>query len=228
LLACWLGAGAAIAQEKPAAMPDQAAPTTTESRIAATLEIGLPALAAAITGDFPRRIATINERVNCVNRRVLVFRVHANCDVDGFVERTGPVTLFGRGDRVYGAVPIYGAAEIRGANRFTERIARDTEARANLEVEARPQLRHDWSLELHISDGFHWNEAPYIHIMGRDISLAEYVEPRIREQLAHVRSRAIAAARRLDLPGKAATAWRRAFDPIKLADNPEVWLQVTP
>jgi hypothetical protein len=64
--------------------------------------------------------------------------------------------------------------------------------------------------------------------LGRDISLAAYVEPRIREQLAHVRTRAIAAARRLDLPDKAATAWRRAFDPIKLADNPEVWLQVTP
>jgi hypothetical protein len=228
LLAFWLGSGLAIAQEKPVGAPDPASPMTTQSRIAAAIEIGLPALAAAITADFPRKIATIDERVNCVNRRVLVFRVHANCDVDGFVERTGPVTLYGRGDRVYGAVPIYGAAEVRGANRFTERIARDTEARATLEVESRPQLRHDWSLELNISDSFHWNEAPYIHIMGRDISLAGYVEPRIREQLAHVRARAIAAARRLDLPGKAATAWRRAFDPIKLADNPEVWLQVTP
>jgi hypothetical protein len=228
LLACRLGAGPAIAQEKPVAMPDQASPMTTQSRLAATLEIGLPALASAITSDFPRRIATIDERVNCVHRRVFVFRVNANCDVDGYVERTGPVTLYGRSDRVYGAVPIYGAAEVRGANRFTSRIARDTEARVTMEIEAQPQLRRDWSLDLKVSDSFHWNEAPYIHILGRDISLAGYVEPRIREQLARVRARAIAAARRLDLPGKAATAWRRVLEPIKLADNPEVWLQVTP
>jgi Domain of unknown function (DUF4403) len=40
--------------------------------------------------------------------------------------------------------------------------------------------------------------------------------------------RALAAARRLDLHNKAATAWRHAFEPVELAENPEVWLQLTP
>ena len=34
--------------------------------------------------------------------------------------------------------------------------------------------------------------------------------------------------RRLDLRGKAAVAWQQAFEPIKLADEPQVWLQLTP
>jgi len=46
--------------------------------------------------------------------------------------------------------------------------------------------------------------------------------------LAKVRSRADAAARRIDLHGKAAAAWQRAFEPIKLADEPQVWLQLAP
>ena len=64
--------------------------------------------------------------------------------------------------------------------------------------------------------------------MGHEIPLAKYAEPRIRSQLAVVRSHALAAARRLDLHDKAATAWRHAFEPIQLSDSPAVWLQMTP
>ncbi len=218
----------AFAADKPPLAPDAVEPLTTSSRISATIEFGLPALASAIERDIPRRLVTIDERINCVNRRVLVLRVHANCDVSGFVDRSGAVSLYGRGDRVYGSVPIYGAVEGQGANRFTARIQGETEASATVEAEARPQLRRDWSLDLNFSDSFHWNKPPVLHVLGRDIPLAKYAEPRIRTQLSKIRSRALAAARRLDLQAKAATAWQRAFEPIKLADEPEVWLQLTP
>ena len=89
-------------------------------------------------------------------------------------------------------------------------------------------LNRDWSLDLNFSDGFRWSEPPVLHVMGREIPLANYAEPRIRSQLAVVRSHALAAARHLDLHDKAATAWRHAFEPIQLSDNPQVWLQMTP
>jgi hypothetical protein len=219
---------AAFADDKPPLAPDTVAPFTTDSQISATIEFGLSALAREIEKDIPRRLATIDEEVNCVHRRVLVFRVNANCDVWGYVERSGPVSLYGRGDRVYGSVPIHGALEGQGANRFTARIHGGTEASATIEAEARPELSRDWSLDLNFSDGFHWSEPPILHVLGRDIPLAKYAEPRIRAQLAHVRSRALAAARRLDLHDKAATAWRHAFEPVQLSDNPQIWLQLTP
>jgi Domain of unknown function (DUF4403) len=226
----WLALPASIASaaEKPPLNPDAVSSLVTASRISATIEFGLPALASAIERDIPRRLATIDERINCVHRRVFIFRVNANCDISGYIERTGPVSLYGRGDRVIGAVPIYGTVSGQGANRFTARIHGDTEARATVEAEARPQLRRDWSLDLNFSDGFHWSEPPYLHVLGRDIALAQYAEPRIRTQMAQIRSRAEAAARRLDLRGKAASAWRQAFEPVKLADAPEIWLQWTP
>src|ERR1700744_3517843 len=129
----------ALAAEKPPLAPDTVAPFSTDSRISATIEFGLPELASEIEKDIPRRLATIDERVSCVHRRVLFFRVNANCDIWGFVERSGPVSLYGRGDRVYGSVPIYGTVEGQGANRFTARIHGDTEARALVEIEARPE-----------------------------------------------------------------------------------------
>jgi len=170
----------AFAAEKPPLAPDTVAPFTTDSRISATIEFGLPALASAIGRDIPQRLASIDERISCVHRRVLFFRVNANCDVWGYVERSGPVSLYGRGDRVYGSVPIRGALEGQGANRFTARIHGDAEASANIEVEARPQLNRDWSFALNFSDGFHWSEPPVLHVLGREIPLATYAEPRIR------------------------------------------------
>src|ERR1700742_96508 len=71
----------AFAADKPPLAPDTVAPFTTDSRISATIEFSLPALAAEIDNDIPRRLATIDERVSCVHRRVLFFRVNANCDI---------------------------------------------------------------------------------------------------------------------------------------------------
>jgi uncharacterized protein DUF4403 len=218
----------AFAADKPPLAPDTVAPFATESRVSATIEFGLRALASDLEEDIPRRLASIDERVSCVHRRVLFFRVNANCDIWGYVERSGPVSLSGRGDRVYGSVRIDGAIEGQGANRFTSRIHGETEASATIEVEARPQLTRDWSLDLNFSDGFRWSEPPVLHVLGREIPLAKYAEPRIHAQLAHVRSRALAAARHLDLHDKAEKAWQHAFEPVQLSDNPQVWLQLAP
>lgn len=219
---------AANAADKPPLAPDAAVPFSTNSRLSASLEFGLPALAADIERDIPRRLASIDERISCVHRRVLFWKVNANCDVWGYVERSGPVSLYGRGNRVYGSVPIDGALDGQGANRFTARIHGETEASATIEAAARPRLDRDWSLDLDFSDGFRWSEPPVLHVMGREIPLAKYAEPKIRSELGAVRSRALAAARRLDLRDKAATAWRHAFEPIQLSDSPAIWLQMVP
>src|ERR1700742_1220692 len=218
----------AHAADKPPLAPDTVPPFSTVSRISASIEFGLPALATEIDRDIPRRLATIDERVSCVHRRGVFFRGNAHCDIYGYVERTAGVSLYGRGDLVYGSVPIHGAIEGQGANRFTARIHGETEASATIEVEARPELSHDWSLGLNISDGFRWSEPPVMHVMGREIPLSKYAEPRIGSELGVIRERALAAARRLDLHDKAATAWRHAFEPIQLSDNPAIWLQLTP
>jgi hypothetical protein len=223
-----IGLCPAHAGDKPPLAPDTVAPFSTSSRLSAGIEFSLPALAADIERDIPRRLASIDEKIECVHRRILLFKVNADCDVWGYVERSGGVSLYGRGDRVYGSVPIHGVLEGQGANRFTARIHGETEASATIEATARPQLGRDWSLDLHFGDGFRWSEPPVLQVMGREIPLAKYAEPRIRSQLAVVREHALAAARRLDLHDKAATAWRHAFEPIQLSDSPAVWLQMTP
>ncbi|WP_084518462.1 DUF4403 family protein [Bradyrhizobium sp. th.b2] len=220
-------AGRAVAAEKPPVMPDQPSTLSTTSRISAVVEFGLPSIASAIERDIPKRLATIDERIGCVNRRVLVFRVRANCDVDGFVDR-GPVSLRGYDDRIVGSVPIFGSIEGQGANRFTSRIHGDAQGRAVVDIESRPTLNKDWSINLNFADSFHWSEPPVLHVLGRDIALTKYAEPSIRKQLGRIRQHAREAARRLDLRDKAAKAWELAFQPIQVSQDPPVWLQMTP
>jgi len=219
--------GTALAGEKPPLLPDQPSALTTTSRVSATIEFGLPSIASAVERDVPRRLATIDERIGCVNRRVLVFRIRANCDVDGFVDRGG-ISLYGRGDHTVGSIPIFGSIEGQGANRFTARIHGDAEGRAMVEVESRPKLTTDWSVDLNFADSFHWTEPPVLHVLGRDISLTKYAEPSIRRQLGLIRGRAQATAQRLDLHDKAAKAWEQAFQPVQISQDPQVWLQITP
>ncbi len=218
----------ALAAEKPALGPDQPVPIVTPSHVSATIEFALPALARAIERDIPKRLATIHDRISCVHRRVLFVRVNANCDVSGYVERTGPVALRGERDILIGSVPIYGTMSGQGANRITAHVHGEGEGRMTVEAESRPQLRRDWSVDLHFSDSFHWTEPPILQVLGHEFNLSRFVEPKIRSQLERVRGRTAAAAKALDLRGKAETAWRRAYDPIKLADNPDIWLQLTP
>jgi hypothetical protein len=222
-----LFADSAFAGDKPPVIPDTPSSLTTTSRVSATVEFGLPAIASAIERDIPRRLATIDERIGCVNKRVLVFRIRANCDVDGFVDR-GAISLYGRGDHVGGSVPIFGTIEGQGANRFTSRIHGDAEGKAMVEVEARPKLSKDWSVDLNFSDSFHWTEPPILHVLGRDISLTKYAEPSIRKQLGRIRAHAQEAVRRLDLHDKAAKAWEQAFQAVQISQDPSVWLQMTP
>jgi Domain of unknown function (DUF4403) len=212
-------AGPAVAGGKPPVMPDQPSPLTTPSRVSATIEFGLPAIASVIEHDIPRRLATIDERIACVNRRVLVFRVRANCDVDGFVDR-GPMSLYGRGDYVAGSVPIFGSIKGQGASRFTSRIHGGAEGRAMVEVEGRPKLSRDWSIDLNFSDSFHWSEPPVLHVLGRNISLTKYAEPGIRKQLGRIGLQVQEAARHLDLHDKAAKAWEQAFQPPQISQDP--------
>src|ERR1700728_4092353 len=70
------------ADDAPPVSPDKPTPFVTPSRVSATIEFGIPLLARAVERDVPRRLATFDERVQCVHRRVLFFHVRANCDIE--------------------------------------------------------------------------------------------------------------------------------------------------
>ena len=108
-----------------------------DSRISATIEFGLPALASEIERDFPG---------GSPHRRAGQLRTSARAGFQGQrqLRHLGLRRTVRTGFAVWPRRPrlrlrsIHGALEGQGANRFTARIHGETEASATIEAEARP------------------------------------------------------------------------------------------
>jgi hypothetical protein len=216
--------------QDPAPNEQGASPATAnQSKISAVVEFSIPALDRALEERVPRRLATFNDRATqCWHRRIFRREVDIDCVYSGFVERTGPIALRADRGRLTAAVPVYGRIEGQGIGRFARLLHGAGEGQLTVYATARPRLRPDWSVALDMSEGFRWEEPPALRILGFTVNLSRYVEPRVREQLNRVEADAAASLRNLDLRGKAETAWRQAFTPVKIFDAPEIWLQMTP
>ncbi len=219
----------AWADDPPLKEASPAAPMTAQSKISATIEFDIPALNRALERRVPRRLATFNDRATrCWHRRILRREVDIDCEYSGFVERTGPISLRAENGRLAAAVPIYGAVSGQGIGRFARLLHGAGEGQLTVYATARPRLNPDWTVALDMSEGFRWEEPPVLRILGFNVNLSRFVEPRVREQLGRVQADAAAYLRGLDLRGKAETAWRQAFAAVKIFDAPEIWLQMAP
>lgn len=219
----------ARADDQAAKQADTTAPRTAQAKISATIEFSLAALDRAIERRVPRRLATFDDRAaRCWHRRMLGREVDIDCVYSGFVERTAAISLRAEGGRLVAAVPIYGTVSGQGIGRFARLLHGTAEGQLMVYAGARPRLRPDWSVALDMSEGFRWEAPPILRILGFEINLSRFVEPRVREQLARIEADASANLRSLDIREKAETAWREAFTPVKILDSPEVWIQMTP
>lgn len=200
-----------------------------QAKISASIEFALPALDRALERHVPRRLATFNDRATlCWHRRILRREVDIDCEYSGFVERTGPISLRAEHGRLSAAVPLYGMVSGQGIGRFARLLRGTADGQLTVYATARPRLRPDWTASLDVNEGFRWEQPPILRILGFAVNLTRFVEPRVREQLQRVQADAAANLRSLDLRGKAETAWRHAFQAVKIIDAPEVWLQMAP
>ena len=219
----------ARADDRP---PQEANPISlmaAQAKISASIEFGLPALDHALERHVPRRLATFNDRATlCWHRRILRREVDIDCEYSGFVERTGPISLRAERGRLSAAVPLYGMIAGRGIGRFARLLHGTADGQLTAYATAQPRLRPDWTVALDMNEGFRWEQPPILRILGFAVNLTRFVEPRVREQMQRVQADAAANLRSLDLRGKAETAWRHAFQAVKIIDEPEVWLQMVP
>jgi uncharacterized protein DUF4403 len=232
---CIIGVAAAMtglkpvyAAEKPQLAPDADMPLVVQSRVSAVLSFRARALAQELDREVPRRLASFDEQLTTCGHRRGFFRrrVDIQCVVTGNIERTAPVYLRAEGDRLVAEVKLAGSVYGQGARGLLRLLHGVAQGSMDVFVDARPHLTHDWAVDLNIAQSYRWNEPPMLRIFGRDIPIARYVEPQIREQSRRVEGEVAAKLRAIDLRQKADTAWRQAFSPVQVADS--TWLRMTP
>ena len=232
---CIVGAIAAItlvnpafAAEKPPLAPDQDTPLVVQSRVSAVLSFSARALAEELDRTMPRRLATFDDQLTTCGHRRGFFRrqVDIQCFVTGHIERTAPIYLRAEGDRILAEVKLEGSVYGQGARGLARLVHGVAQGAMDVFVEARPRLTRDWTVDLNMAQNYRWSEPPMLRIFGRDIPIAQRVEPQIRAQSRRVEGIVAAKMRAIDVRRKAEIAWRHAFTPVQIADN--VWLRMTP
>jgi len=220
---------AAIAADKPPLIADQDTPASTTSSVSATIQFSLSSLDRALERKIPRRLASINDRgSSCWQRRILGRMVNIDCEYSGYVERTGPVSLRAENGRLVATMPLFGTVSGQGIGRFARLLHGTGEGALTVYATSRPRLRPDWSVALDMSEGFRWQEPPVLQILGFRINLTRYIEPKIRDQVSRVQRDAAASVAAINIRGKAETAWRQMFTPVRIIDSPAAWLTMTP
>lgn len=220
---------AAIAADKPPLIADKDIPASTASSVSATVQFSLSSLDRALERKIPKRLASINDRgSSCWHRRILGRMVNIDCEYSGYVERTGPVSLRAEDGRLVATMPLFGTVSGQGIGRFARLLHGTGEGALTVYATSRPRLRPDWSVALDMSEGFRWQEPPVLQILGFRIDLTRYIEPKIRGQVARIQRDAASSVAAMNIRGKAETAWRQMFTPVKIIDSPAVWLTMTP
>lgn len=232
---CIVGAVAAVAAvhpafaaEKPPLVPDQAAPLVVQSRVSAVLSFNAHTLAEELDREVLRRLASFEDReTTCGHRRGLFRRwVDIQCVVTGYIERTSPVYLHAQGNRIEAEVKLDGSIYGQGARGVGRLVHGVAQGAMDVFVDADPRLTRNWTVDLNIAQNYRWVEPPMLRIFGRDIPIAQYVEPQIQAQGRRVEGEVAVKMRAIDVRQKAELAWRQAFTPVQIADS--TWLRMTP
>jgi hypothetical protein len=199
-----------------------------QSKVSAVLSFSAHVLAEELDREVPRRLASFDDRLTTCGHRRGFFRrqVEIQCVVTGYVERTAPVYLRAEGNRVAAEVKLAGSIYGQGARGLGRLIHGDAQGAMDVFIDASPRLTRDWTVDRNITQRYRWTEPPTLRIFGRDIPIAQYVEPQIRAQGRRVESEVAAKMRAIGVQQKAESAWRHAFTPVQIADS--TWLRMTP
>jgi hypothetical protein len=218
----------AFAATKPALAPDQDTPLVVQSRVSAVLSFSVHALVEDLDREVPRRLASFDDQLTTCGHRRGFFRrqVDIKCVVTGYIERTAPIYLRAEGNRVEAEVKLAGSVYGQGARGLGRLIHGVAQGAMDVFVDANPRLTRDWTVNLNMAQSYRWTEPPLLRIFGRDIPIAQYVEPQIQAQSRRVEGEVAAKLKAIDVRQKAEIAWQRAFTPVQIADS--TWLRMTP
>jgi hypothetical protein len=220
--------GPVFAAEKPPLIPDQDTPLVVQSKVSAVLSFSAHTLEEELNREVPRTLASFSDRATTCGERRGFFRrqVPIQCVVTGYIERTSPVYLSAQGNRLQAEVKLDGSISGQGARGLGRLVHGTAQGAMSVFVDASPRLNRDWTVSLNMAQSYRWTEPPVLHVFGREISIARYVEPQIQAQSRRVEGEVAEKMRAIDVRSKADAAWRQAFTPVQIADS--TWLRMTP
>ena len=89
-------------------------------------------------------------------------------------------------------------------------------------------ISSDWSLQLTLDPSYTWTTPPNFHILGIDVTIADKVDPPLRQAMDQFKGVLLQRVQALQLRKSAEDLWKKAYDPVPISTNPDVCVRFTP
>ena len=198
------------------------------SQITLAANINLQELEDILNDALPNPINKIKGK-----KKDCKFKI--DCWYKGTVQMRKLAEIYSTGENLSFDIPLsvkYSAGPTNRYLGFTRYIVQSENRTASFTVTATssPKLNSDWSLTLDLdTNNIKWNKRPTIKLLYLfTISIDGVVEPVIRRELKKIKRVIESKINDIDIKNSAITIWKKAHTPIKLSDDPEVWLRLKP
>lgn len=208
------------------------------SSVTIPISIDLDYLQERLNAELPSRLASINENnmlcvpaewtswsypcfrgikwYTCTGKTKVSPDIH--CDVTGFVDRRGGVTLSGQGGTLDLALSVHASVSAKAI------VQETATADATFFVSATPMIDENWNPTLVVDSNFRWDNRPELKLFNFiKITIGSKVEPKLLEKMKEFESQIPGLVSELEIRGEVDKIWKEIQKPIKISDSPSVF-----
>ncbi|WP_299295709.1 DUF4403 family protein [uncultured Erythrobacter sp.] len=206
-----------------------------DSIVVSSVSLPMNAIRRGLEKDVPRKLVSINERVDdCVPREtVRIFKQNLfrtprfGCDLVGEIRRGSITFAQGRGSTLSARMPINATIEIRNIG---DVIKRETAtATAIVTMRARLGIGRRWQLQPNIDLSYEWFEEPGIDFMGQRIRFTKQADRELAKILPQIERQLAAQIASTNVRPEVEKLWRQAFTVESInREDPPVWMRLSP
>lgn len=193
------------------------------SAIAVPVSARLADLEKMLNADVPMTLADIDEQKDACLTVKIIGKI--SCRIIGKVTR-GPIRVTGSGDVLVLTMPV--SATVSAKN--VARVLKETATAAAI-VTARVKIDSigDWKPVAKANISYVWTKKPGIDFLGQRIKFARKTDPILQKLIARIEAEIPREIDKLQPRETLASGWAKGFTSVSLnAQNPPVWLRITP
>ena len=150
-----------------------------------------------------------------------------DCHLKGTVSR-GDILVRGEQQTLKVSLPVAAsvtASDLGGSGRGIHETAFGS---VNASADVSFDVDENWNPSVVFNPTYRWDERFGVDILGIRITLGSKVEPKLNEAIAEIKATLPTQLVNLNLREKVSDAWQRAAKAIRIHENPNIWLRLTP
>lgn len=195
------------------------------STIRLPVAIPLVELERAINAEVPQLLHQIDEPQQACIKTKSKLLPDISCRLAGSVRR-GHIRLTGSGNVLRVSMPV--SAVVRAEN-IGKIIKRETATGAmNVTARVTLGLSRDWRPHAKVDADYNWTNKIGIDILGRRITFASKVDPKLHQVLAGLERTLPKHLDKVQARSKVQRIWAKGFTSVRVKTDPQIWARFTP